>query len=945
VEPIYASKNWVFLALNILTLGIYGSAEKLAKEHRVAELKVEGQKLREQAGVLKGEWNRLEKELEALLESQSSQSAFSVKTLKSRLTKLDGEIEQLASREVHLDYHMAATVGGVALGTIEFIGQLIANVLTIGLWGAYQYHSLSNKIAVEKALNQHFCDEVIADQGHRFDLMKKTIEMAQGHFTLQEDYSAMSKTDQGKAFQAQQKAEKDLADLQADQKKLMRDMAALRAQKVSAEQVRAKTAQDLGVAQKEVRDLKDINSDLQRQKLQDNRARDQLQAQIDAKQQEIARKQQEIAGLYQAQSDLRLKANQVAQLQRDLDLYKNAQKYQSDAQKLCPKLGPIPPKYTPPAGHVAERKGAMDVDLDKVDATAPDYDQEWIDFVTGYNGRYGDDKRTEPEIFEASFNFACKELFKLAGVMDQNGDVIDEDDRIEDAKIKLNNSFNTINHPNSAQVVFRFMAMDLLKGAKVVDNGCHGFKLQINGHITMLPSLPEKVMQFKNDQKGGLQPVVIVHHGQRDGFTPSVEAIGQNGVDPVSAKWILDELDEEEQEHLFNLLMSPVIENDHDELVETKAFMSNSADPRVQLVQTAYDLIADLGIAYQKNFGTNLVPKVWGENFDDFVIEPFFKAEDDMTEAAKIQDDLLIEDPNGKMVEWTFDLDVIGDKRKGDVGQRQSDFVDLLTFAKMRYKTVFDHLYDGKDILEKPLPIGTEYKKLEFNDLTQQYIICHQMIGADQFANGGQRCLFSNLLAVIMTDKNDLTDLNVVYMKNAMANYLEKLLDAEASAKNAVDILDDEDDKTKELAVLASSFRKAIQSTHKCTLEAYILWLRGEVSMFRNGWHYAAQINASSLTEVEIQLCAFALGVRIGVFAIQQKISSVVNDEGLIVPEGQWYGPKTKEFLLIGSTGGSFYGLFPKLKKPTQSLYSNFDDLDNAEIVSAYWRKIDMNKT
>lgn len=945
LEPIWAARSFIFLTLNILTVGIYGAAEKLSKQHRVKELKINQDDLNRQIYQLNQEWDALDYELSDLLQkfSTGSEDVYNQIGFKTDLEKLSAKNGTLQHMEIRADYKVAASIGEVALGTIAFLGQLLANIATLGMYGVFMNYSLNNKITILEAQNEHIQEKFNEQQNNRSEKVRNIIAFADSKLNEREDLEKMQseldeirQTPEGEAHAKQKKAEQSVAALQLKQGELQNDLRVLRIQKLNAEQGKKKVEADLGALQKDMQDVQGKNRDLADKERNLRREKDQLNLAVVQKDAEIIRKNRDFNDLQLQLQAARQKSADVVRLEREIARYKDANKYQPDVQKLQTELGPIDPLYTPSKTDKKEIPGAMDVDDN--DDQLP---KEWVDYAKEYKKRYPDTKRSAAEVIEASFGYAFDQLIEMA----DKGD-----------KIKLNRSYETGATPG-AYAIFRFMALDLLKGGKLTENGCHGLQIKINGNVNMLPSQPEKIMQYKDDQKGGLQPVVVVHHKLRDDFTPSEEAIGQNGVDPISAKWILEQLTEDEKNHLFNLLMEAVIENTHPDYIKTKDYMRNKHDPRVALVQKAYDLIADIGSAYQKKFGGTVFVKCWQTHTDDFDIEPFVKKDDLQPDLTKIVDTDLVSGPKGPTFEeWEFDPDVIGDKRSAQSKPTQEDFVTIITGAKFKYASFFENL--DQNIIQTPDGKDKKFNQLEWKDVNKQYYVSHQMIGADQYFNGGQRCLFSNLLAVLVTEKKDLTDQNVYKMRKAMAAYLDKLqrkrdewnvMLPTVPRKYVKGILVPEIDKLSpdarklwEMAELARSFETAIMKTHKCTVGAYQLWLRNEPSGFIGGqWQYPAPVTISDLTQLEIQLCAYAFGVKIGVLPILTPYPTKTDEFGRLVPDGEFYGPNTEEFLLIGCTQGSYYGLFPKLHLPDGL---EPDDNENLLELSNYWREIDADK-
>ena len=572
LEPVGAGSSFIFLVLNILTLGIYGAAEKLSKQHRVKELHINQDKLHDQIIGITGEWDVLETNLSELLsqfKDMDNEETFSQKGLKSRVKTLSGENDKLNDKELSEESRLNTTVSEVALGIFAFLGQLFANIVTIGLYGVYMNYSLKNQITVLEAQNDHIKVEFNAEKNKRYDKVNRIIDCFEANLektdklhSLQVELDAMASTEKGQAYQELQKAKQDLDDLQNRQEQVQKDLTALRVQRVAAEQAKKNLEKELGDAQTENDAL------LLSNQAQANKAttlaeeKKQLAKDISQKDAQLVAKANEIRDL---QSHIKLakqKAADVLRLQNEVERLKGASKHQPEVQKLQAQLGPIDPKYTPRKDEDGEISGAMDLD----DLVPDELEQEWIDFAKEYNARYSK-ARTAAEVITASFNHSFEQLIDMA----EKGD-----------KIKLNKSSGT-SGVEARFAILRNMVLDMVKGAKLTENGCHGFQLKINSNVNMLPSQPEKVLQFKNDASGALKPVVIMHHKLRDDFTPDEETLAgrqtgvYNGVDPVSVKWILEQLTKEEEAHLFNLLMSPVIENEHEDLVKAKDYLRKSA--------------------------------------------------------------------------------------------------------------------------------------------------------------------------------------------------------------------------------------------------------------------------------------------------------------------------------------------------------------------------------
>lgn len=976
----------VFWVQNVLTLGMNAASTSLSQEHYIRHLKLVQEDLKNQTDQLEANWNQLERELSNLLadEAHAFSDEFDTEDMKEKLEKLSSRKILLQNEEARSQLKDAVSLTEIVFGTVTFVGKLIANLLTLGIYGVYQNHVLRNRIRILEAKNAFIQDQGKAKRDEKFANLQKIIESVNDFFSLRDQINEMKETDSGRAYLAVQKAKQDFEVLKRQQAALQQQVVALSADKVAEEKRRKAAEADVDSKKQEIQQQghKILSLGSERKKLQAENDRLKFE---NAQKDNALRSQQQKAKddlvLIQSQlSAAKAKAEQVQQLERQLAGMQATQRHQPEIVKLAPQLGPVPPKYT-------KRKedervlGAMDIE---------ELEGEELDKLKSYNARYGA-KRSAAEVIVASFEHACKQLLEDT-----------------DEKFELNHAGDTMSTLGML-AVYRYMVWDLIAGGKVEENGCHGFKLQINANVTMLPSRSEKVLQFKSDAEGKLNPIVDVRYRQRDDFTPDEESLKlRDGVDAVSVKWILEQLSEDEKEILFTHLMAPIIENTHPDYKKMLTFMQRRHDPRVKLVETASDLIQDLAVAFQKKFGKDVLVPSYGEFFDEWNIKPFVKPEDNLKDLEKFAQDLTIQTV-AKTVAWELDVDVLGDKRGGDWHPRQPDFYQLIERAQKRYQAVFSYM--NEKMLQQPYKPGSEFKKLDMADISKQYYVAHKMIGERfvpcQFGTGdtyhipGERCLFSNLLAILLIDENQvliaraareekkavkasadvqekmksryvsydeqriaetalknaqaqvtlaetrsqLTSVNVQKLKNAMAAYLDKLskahtewlmqstLSSYQKSKNPAQL--------KELADLSKSFERAIRSTHSCSVPQYQAWLRGEKP-------YGVNIDVGNLTPFEIQLAAFTIGVRIALLPIKLNAVAKADKAGRILPEAYVFGPSTGEILTMAVSDnrdgyvGTYYGLFPKLRFDDNQIQKNSRDLALAMEVEEYWKSIDV---
>ena len=672
--------------------------------------------------------------------------------------------------------------------------------------------------------------------------------------------------------------------------------------------------------------------------------RDQVQVQKIAKDGEVAnlRNQLNLANV---------KGNKVNSLEQEINRLKEAQRNQPEDQRLQAELGPIAPKYTP-RPEDGPINGALDFNDAPIEPAAdlePEgqpADPAWADYAKAYKNRYIQmpgvgqpiKLRTAAQVARAGFDFAFDELLKMAA---------------EGDKIKFNDSAETNGTPGGA-TIYRLMALDWIKGGTVLQDGCHGYILKINEDVAMYPSQPEKVLQYTVEPNGKRKPAAVLSYKRQDDFTPSADSLkivgASNGIDPVSAKWIYAQLTEEERGHLFNQLMGPVIPNDNPDYQKTSEFLSDKANPRVKLIDTACDLIVDMGIALDMKFGKSVFMEGWMDhaNVDDFDLKPFIKEEDVRPELHKIEDLDMVQAPKGdKIVEWVLDPNILKAGGQDFVNDRMETFADLITWSQIKYKMISDSM--NSELLLHPELNRQEFPRINWSEVDKQYHVSHQMIGGHHF-NGGQRCLFSNLLAVFMTDKQQLTEANVLKFRKCMAAYLEKLVNAKTEWERQGK--PENPSEQKDLAKLASDFEGSIRRFHNCSIGSYQLWLRNQVvnRTYINGrYEHAANVNISSLTPFEIQLGAFTMGVKMGLLPIELNINGhridakvIVDEHGRLMPEVEFYGPNTKEVIMMGTINGTYYGLHPKLKLQGDYAEKNVEPytLETMQEIEDYWESI-----
>ncbi len=619
-----------------------------------------------------------------------------------------------------------------------------------------------------------------------------------------------------------------------------------------------------------------------------------------------------------SQGQLQDRIRQLEAQIKDLNVteIKNIKDKNQEISTLISTLGPLPSPYTLPEDQDGCCIGAMDFkenqDIKDKFAHQPDM----ISWANRYNALYYD-QRSESEIMRICF----QDVFNT---------LIDQSKELK--MIHFNDSKDS---PGTSVefVCYCYMVWTLIQGARV-SRDCHGYFIEINPHVSMYSSNAQRMISLNKDN----QLVGVIHYIKHDYFTPSIDVLKfPGGIYPVEAKWILEQLNPDEKKYFMTRLMSPIIEDIHSEHQNMMRFMSDTDNPRVRLVQTLVELIQNIAVAFQFRF-PSIFAQCWGEHANSEA-QPFIKLErDKLEDIYLIPDDRLAQVPKDEeIVDWALDDEVLkGGNYSKQNGYDQQSFVELIRDTQKCYKQIFKFFKErGSQLLVQSKEIGEKFEEVDWETLNQQYYISHRMIGSNPEGLGGERCLFSNLLTSLVTDEAHITSRNVIYLKHAIAAYLDKLQAAkqQLSQKNPSNDADTIK-KLKQKAELAYAFEKAIKNTHKCSIQVYQNWLTGN---FAN----VIKIDVGNLTTLEIQLAAHAIGVRINVIPVLTKCSLKVDEYGRILPSVNYsYGPNTQESLTMAVSNATYYSLFPKINIANDQQLQADCDLNR---IVAFWDTIKQN--
>ncbi len=896
-ESLLSSKTVVFFVLNLFTLGFYGAAETVIKQHRIKKLEADGQELQQKVHQLSNSWSELEVHLFKLIDQfkdLNRENDQEFQKLNSKITNLSNENRAWKQLNIQSDIDFKNGLTEFALNTIAFIGHLIANILTIGLYGVYQNYQLKNHVKILKAEHQHVEKEIKNIQEAIAEKVETHLKLVKKGAELAKDLDLIEKTPADVSRQQAVSAKQQRTTLEQDYDDLKTRIDAIRVRVTAAETLKRTNETNLARGKDELRQLRLENANLIREK-------NDLESEKNRYQRDENRDRNVVPELREQLNSINEKAGRVKELEQEVQQLQQAVEIPANFDQLKKSVGPVPPRYKQ-RPEDQEIEGALDYKQDP--ARLDELDAAEAEEIRAYNARY-DGKIAAANVLEAGFEFAFKSLMDMKEKEKAQGN----------QKIQFVGCAGTVGTPGEFSV-YRYMVWDWLKRGKL-HQGAEGYEVKINEHVSMLPSEPKKVLRYKTELDGKRKPIVELHYTRQDGFTATFDEIKKaNGVNPVGAKWLIEQLTPEEQDHLFNLLMAPVIEDENPDYIKTKEYMRDSTNPRVQLVLMAFEHIAEIGEVIQRKFIDNVLVDCWSNAVDayggdDEWSPPFLKASDAQPE--------IIEEvaPDKRVVKWELDEDVIGDKRAGDYAPRQPQFAALIKKTKEELQTIFKYLdktYVDASGEEQPLDILAYREKREkinnpsWSDINNQFYNSHHVFATYKgYGNSNHWCLFSNLTTVLLNDYDNVTDANVWAVKKAMANYLDKLL----AAKRNWDLVKDNvplpegADKLKELASLAEDFRLSIRSDYNWTLEQYQKWLRNEPG---------APGSPNAWTPADLTIAGYAFGVRICLISIgayDKGAGATVDKYGRIT--GEYYGPNTEEVLYMGAIPGSFYGLFPKL--------------------------------
>ena len=559
LEPLLSPRSFVQWAVTIITGGISATAEALSKNHRIKELSFAQSDIMRQIQEISEAGKQIESEIAALLNSRlqgiDAQNLQNQQNQKQQLDDLTTRINLLKTRSIKVNDKIDINFLSFVLGIISFVGHMLANWATFGLWGVDTNNTLKNKIIMLQAENDFIIDKFNSDKGNGIRNLEILVEAKRISSQSNEILVQISHTVPGQAMLSIQKVEDEIAKLQGQRKKLEDELSNAQ-------------SEALGY-QFQHQDVQNTITDLNRkiQELADKKIKIVQAGQI-AEQNVADRVRTERKTLARHEDEFtRLQKEMRSQMVADLT---------PEITKIKNDLGPIPFTYTKDAND-KDIPGAIGVD----DSNGSDK-ANWSEYAKRYNDKY-----TALDILKEAIPFAIKQLLELT----QNNRVV----------------FTDTPNATSVNMVFRYIVLDLIEGAKL-DTGCGGDKLILNNKgILMRSSQPEKVMRLEeNTAKNALEPKMGIFFNYHDDFVPHESELQgnlPNGVDPVSVKWILAKLTDVEKQHLKYRILSPIAPQDAPHYLDLSRFMRGTDNPKTKLIEIAFQLICNYALAMEMKYG------------------------------------------------------------------------------------------------------------------------------------------------------------------------------------------------------------------------------------------------------------------------------------------------------------------------------------------------------
>lgn len=901
---IWSKNSFAFLFLNILTLGFYSPITAISKQRVIRKLELDQQAISIKIQQVLKKWDKLEEEIKNF-HDKFLVGEVNASLANDALKDLEDRVYAFSKEDCSASGTYVRTITTVAIDVLKFLGHWFLNIATVGFYGwIREYRSQGPTIIYLQSKTLFIQNEIKKSITTHVDRTQALFARLHELIILKERFDILDSTDQGQISIKYADTVAKFNRLRNENEELQRYSTLLKVEKEKGDRLKLEL-------ETQIRHQRGTIDSLETQKNNFCYRLQEQSAQINTLTHDKAKVLSELRRAEERESLLKA---QLESARSNIRLLSNAQMEWGEAQRMQADLGPIAPLYVKREedGYV---EGEFRTDPEGEYAKIFNAQKEYI---------IPDDphklKRFEPElntlqaVIGKAFDVSFKELLKLAS---------------KDPKINLNESheiWGNDEYKKRKRAILSFAMFKLISGAEIQLEDCTGYCVKFNGTVSITSSRPYRAQTYKIDSNGAriLTQRILFEH--RNALAPSEKTLEDElpfGIAPVEAAWAVRRLaNEEERNHVLNLLLEPLISDDHPDLIATRKFMSRKDDERVKLVDAICTLIGQLGVAADKTMGDVLAPS-YLEHAGLEIAMPEIKKIKPIIRPAPVAIPIV----PWKINEEAFKGEKIIDKQFNPSG-KAFDITYKLEDLQTSYQEVFRNL--NRELLECPFikPSEDRFNLLESHPkqkltykhvpknvneaialFKQQFHISHEIIP-------GHECLLSNLAALLCWDfklfnkvpvslenrsieieklKKDL----VQKLRNAMANFLNVPKNAAKYESYIANMHQVKVDGKAELVPMS--------------VADYQHWLR--MGNKKVGNKDIRIDYKEKVGQLEIELVAHVLGIQIVVFQSGERID--LDSNGLMIPASKDYflGPNTKEkFYLFNSDKLSYFGLFPRLK-------------------------------
>lgn len=457
------------------------------------------------------------------------------------------------------------------------------------------------------------------------------------------------------------------------------------------------------------------------------------------------------------------------------------------------------------------------------------------------------------ELLTAEFDIATRQLLQMANQGKIN---FNRSSKLLSDFIEIGGGVFDKKHADAISSIYKLMAYNMLLHAGVKKSG--------KDHISII--LNEAGLKVSASQPYWVSDtdVIFNHH---DGWTPPLDP-PSNGVDPVSAYYLLKGMNAESRAAIEALILDPMTPHESDDLKKAKNIRSEK-NQRGEAIRNVEALLSDIASALQRRYQSSL-DDAWGEFANDDDLDVFFK-DAKAPEAETIEDDEEAE--LKKIMEWR-PLEL-------PLAFEDEDLINDLDRTRQQIAPIWRNI---SNCLACKYSNDSKIKQIAaLSNLTDQYWWMHLGINA-------QGCLFSALSRALLQGAKNKNDVDPRRLKRFIASYLEG-----GAGERLSGFINQETKQGEESG---------------WPWNIYARFMRGEAI----DWHANGLTDRGNyqMGDLEIELLCRALGLHVEVFS---------NGGSYFVQDGRMtstrhYGAVNapERITLFCSNGHSWYTLFPKVR-------------------------------